>query len=109
MNEMTPESRDLRLRFVNEIRSKLSFEMKDMVENPAKYDNADVLDYIRDFCKNHQLQFLVKPQKDAPNILHVFVRDPLVEGLDLRAGSAHVNPCWLGFVEKNTEPTRDPT
>lgn len=105
MPDMNDLERQQRLAMVNEARNQLAFQMQDMIKNPAKYNNADVLDALRDKCKKAGLQFVVKAQKDAPNILHIFVRDPLIEPLDLRAGSAHANPVWLGFVERNNNPT----
>jgi hypothetical protein len=92
-----------RARAIFEIRKRLAAEMDDMVRNPAKYNNADVLDALRDKCKRYGLQFLVKPEKNRPNLLHVFVRDPIIEPLVFTA--AATNPIWLGWVEKNTEPT----
>ncbi len=97
------EDKNIKMALLFELRKKLSFEMQDMVRNPAKYNNADVQDYIRDFCKRHNLQFLVRPQKDAPNILHLFVRDPVLEAVDFTPGAA--NATHLGWVEKNTQST----
>lgn len=94
---------NIRMAVLFELRKKLSFEMADMVRNPAKYNNADVQDYIRDFCKKHNLQFMVKTQKGDPNILHLFVRDPILEPVNFVAGPT--NPTHLGWVEKNTKPT----
>jgi len=92
-------------RALYEIRKKLSRDMEGMVRNPEKYNNADVMDFIRDYCKKHRLQFVVKPAKQQPNIYYLFVRDPITEPVDFSTDMVK-NPTCLGWVEKRTEPTK---
>jgi hypothetical protein len=93
-----------RARALFEIRKGLAMSMEDMVRNPAKYNNADLQDYIRDFCRKHNLQFVVKPAKQQPNLLYLFVRDPITEPIDFSTDMIN-NPSCLGWIEKRTRPT----
>lgn len=88
-----------------EIRRRLSFEMTEIVKNPAAYSNRDVLDILRDAAKEKGLQFFIKRDKNQPRLIHCYIRDPIVEPYDPRP--VPKNNTWLGWVEKNTNPTPD--
>ena len=87
------------------LRTRIAKQMSDMVQNPAKYNNADVLDALRDIAKANRLQFLTRKDAHQRAIIHVYIRDPISEPMDPRPVTE--NPQYLGWVEKNTEPTPD--
>lgn len=88
-----------------EVRRRLSQEMTEYVKNPAALNNRDLLDYLRDRAREKGQQFVVRRDKHQPKLIHIFMRDPVVEQLNLVPDQT--NNQWLGWVEKNTEPTPD--
>jgi hypothetical protein len=94
-----------RARALFRIRQQLSKDMDQIVRHPEKYNNADVMDWIRDRAKEYQLQFFVRKDPLNDKVIHLFVRDPIIEPVDVRAKPE--NPSWLGWVERNTKPTQE--
>lgn len=92
-----------RARVLFRIRQQLSKDMDGIVRNPQKYNNADVLDWVRDRAKELKLQFFTRRDPLNNNLIHLFVRDPIIEPVDVRAKPE--NPSYLGWVERNTNPT----
>jgi len=96
---------------VNEIRRRLSQVMCKVVADPKLLPNADLLDWMRDMARNKGLKFEAVGDKQQNGIMHTFMWDPKVERMDLRPWmgpqDGPENRCYLGWVEKNTEPTPD--
>ena len=84
-------------------RRQLAKEMSDIVKNPAKYNNADVLDYLRDRAKAANLEFFTRRDGRQRGMIHCFVCDKRTERPDPRP--KFENPQYLGWVQRNMEPT----
>lgn len=96
---------------VMEIRRRLSQVMCQIVANPKLLPNADLLDWLRDCAKEKGLKYEMIEDKHQPGVVHTFIWDPKVERMDLRpwqgTKDGPANYTYLGWVEKNTEPTPD--
>lgn len=96
---------------VNEIRRRLSKVMCEIVAHPKLLPNVDLLDWLRDRAKDKGLKYEMIEDKQQAGIVHTFIWDPKVERMDLRPWmgpkDGATNYTYLGWVEKNTEPTPD--
>jgi hypothetical protein len=81
------------------VRSRLSFLLGDCIQHSAKYDNADVLDLIRDVAKAFGMEFKVVRDARQRHIVHVFVKAP-EETWDFRPGVPNCAQ-WMGYVERS--------
>ena len=98
------ESQD-RARALHRTRTRLAREMTEIVRDPAKYNNADVLDWINDRSKRSGLKMTTARDAANNNMVHIFVHDPRTETEDRRA--IFDNMQYLGWVERRNEPTPD--
>jgi hypothetical protein len=96
---------------VNEIRRRLSQVMCKVVADPKLLPNTDLLDWMRDRAKEKRLKYEMIEDKFQPGIIHTFIWDPTVERMDLRPWmgpqNGPENRTYLGWVQKNTEPTKN--
>jgi hypothetical protein len=92
-----------------EIRRRLSKLMTEAVADKRLLPNTDIIDFIRDRCREKQLKYEVIRDSKQPSLLHIFAWDPKIERRDLRPWQSPAdgaeNWTYLGWLEKDTEPT----